>query len=157
MSILLFPLGLLILENPPLTYIYITKHMENTLQTFTTDMQNYLLIINDLDGLLSQLTRLIGNFNTTILNHNLNIMVETDNALVIDAPAAMDNTLAQQLSRRVIELDRLINLRTSDVQTLLDKGSVLETQIKIEQPQFTSKILSRADEFKKIKSTYKPF
>lgn len=77
--------------------------------------------------------------------------------MVIDAPAAMDNTLAQQLSRRVIELDRLINLRTSDVQTLLDKGSVLETQIKIEQPQFTSKILSRADEFKKIKSTYKPF
>lgn len=131
--------------------------MENTLQTFTTDMQNYLLIINDLDGLLSQLTRLIGNFNTTILNHNLNIMVETNNALVVDAPAAMDDILAQQVSRRVLELDRLINIRTSDVQTLLDKGSVLETQIKVEQPQFISKILSKADEFQKIKSTYKPF
>jgi hypothetical protein len=131
--------------------------MENTLQTFTMDMQNYLHIINDLDGLLSQLTRLIGNFNTTIINHNLNVMVETNNALVVDAPAAMDDTLAQQVSRRVIELDRLINIRTSDVQALLDKGSVLETQIKLEQPQFASKILSRADEFTRIKSTYKPF
>lgn len=131
--------------------------MENILQTTTIDMQNYLHIINDLDGLLSQLTRLIGNFNTTIMNNNLNIMIEANNALVVDAPAAMDDTLAQQVSRRVIELDRLINVRTLDIQALLDKGSVLETQIKLEQPQFVSKILSRADEFTKIKSTYKPF
>jgi hypothetical protein len=52
-------------------------------------------------------------------------------------------------------LDGILQDRTEKIETLLAKGQNIFNTIKVKQPDYTSNILSQAEEFKRLKNNFK--
>lgn len=112
-------------------------------------------IVTKIGELIPQYGDFIGQFNTIITQHGINVVTEVNGNMSLDVPTSMPNQEAERLGTRIGIIDRLITTRGQEIDTLLQKGLELEEKIKQQQPDFSSQIFEKADEFKKLTSTYK--
>lgn len=112
-------------------------------------------IVSKLDILLPQLSEFIIQFNNFIVESNVNVITEADGALSLDVPASMSDDQAEFISKKVRIIDRLIITRSREIDDLLQTGSKLNEELKGQNSDFSSKILEKADAFKKLRDSHK--
>nr|YP_009672786.1 hypothetical protein [Zelopaecilomyces penicillatus]QDE53010.1 hypothetical protein [Zelopaecilomyces penicillatus] len=112
-------------------------------------------ITTKLDELLPQFSNFIEQFNHLIISTNVNVISDVNGDLSLDVPASMPDSEAEKISKKVGILDRLIGTRSQEIDKLVQKGLIMESKLKEENPNFTSQILDKVNEFKKLNSSYK--
>jgi hypothetical protein len=133
----------------PEPYTFCTSEKQSTSLPELTEL------ITKVDTLLPQLAEFIAQFQTTITNTGLkiNVVIEASGSLSLDVPQSMPDVEAEQLSKIISIIDRLINTRSNEIENLLEEGFRLKNSLKEENLEVSSKILQQANEFKKLKNS----
>jgi predicted component of type VI protein secretion system len=134
------------------TRIIIKKVEKNMAPNYTVELTEVAMKINEL---LPQLSDFIGQFNNVVSTTNINVITDTSGNMSIDVPVTMSDIEAEKISKRINIIDRLITLRGQEINDLLQKGLNLETKLKSQNPNYTSQILAKVDEFNLLNSAYK--
>jgi hypothetical protein len=112
-------------------------------------------VILEIDRMLPQLSEFISQFNTTILQHGINVTTDTQGNMDMDVPASMPEATYNKVSQRLGIIDRLINNHGSSLNDLFKKGLSLEQQIKETDTQYTSTLMEQISTFKRLNASYK--
>lgn len=134
---------------PPRPYQYINKSLQSSL---VIDLGE---VVNKVSELMPQFSDFIVQFNNVVMDNSINVITEANGNMSLDVPSSMSDNKAEQLSKRISVLDRLITTRGEEIDTLLHKGLEIEKNIKEQDPQFTSQILEKINEFKRLNNSYK--
>jgi predicted component of type VI protein secretion system len=134
------------------TRIIITKVEENMAPNYTVELTEIAMKINEM---LPQLSDFIGQFNNVVSTTNINVITDSSGNMSIDVPVTMSDIEAEKISKRINIIDRLITLRGQEINDLLQKGLNLETKLKSQNPNYTSQILAKVDEFNRLNFSYK--
>lgn len=132
----------------PQPYSFVTQPLQSSLATDLTD------VLLKIDELLPQLSDFIGQFNHIVLNNPINIITEANGNMSVDVPSTMPDIQAEKLGKKIGIIDRLITSRGQEIDSLLQKGLTIEGKIKEEDPAYTSQILSKINEFKRLNASY---
>ena len=139
----------LLTTTPPSPYKFVNKPKKSSLIVELSE------VVNKINELMPQLTEFIGQFNNIVVNDSINVITETNGNMSIDVPSSMSDDRAEQLSKRIGIIDRLITTRGQEIDVLLQKGLEIENKLKEQDPKFTSQILEKVNEFKRLNNSYK--
>ncbi len=108
--------------------------------------------VNDL---LPQFANFIHQFNNLIISNNANVIIDTAGNMILDIPDNMPNVDAGNLRQRMGIIDRLILTRGQEIDQLLQRGLSIEADLKRENANYTSQILDKVNEFRKLNNSYR--
>lgn len=108
--------------------------------------------VNDL---LPQFANFIHQFNNLIISNNANVIIDTAGNMILDIPDNIPNVDAGNLRQRMGIIDRLILTRGQEIDQLLQRGLSIEADLKRENANYTSQILDKVNEFRKLNNTYR--
>lgn len=134
---------------PPSPFKFVNKPKKSSLVIELSE------VVSKINELMPQLSEFITQFNNIIMNDSVNVITETNGNMSIDVPSNMSDSKAEQLSKKIGIIDRLITTRGQEIDALLQKGFDLENKLKEQDPKFASQILEKANEFKKLNNTYR--
>jgi hypothetical protein len=123
-----------------------------SLKSTTVELTEITMKINEL---LPQFTDFIDQFNSLVLSTNINVITDTNGNMAIDVPSSMSENEAHKISKRIGIIDRLITTRGQEVNNLLQKGLEIESKLKEQNPNYTSQILDKVNEFKRLNASYR--
>lgn len=112
-------------------------------------------ILTEINSLLPQLSHFISQFNSTVIESGITVVTDTSGNMSIDVPNTMSDVQANSISTRIGIIDRLITTRGQQLNELFQKGTVLESKLKIEDPNYKSQFIEKIEEFKRLNSSYK--
>lgn len=112
-------------------------------------------IINDINGLLPQLSNFIDQFNNLVTSTNINVVTDTAGNMSIDVPLNMSDVDANNISKRLGIIDRLITTHQTNLSDLFQKGTEIENKLIKENPNYIPQLKEQAAEFNKLNSLYK--
>lgn len=112
-------------------------------------------ILTDLGAYLPQLGQFIIQFNDVVTRNGINVITDSVGNMSMDVPSEMSDALANNLSKRLGIIDRLITQRGQEINELLLKGLELEKNLKLENPDYVSPLTEKINEFKRLNSIYK--
>lgn len=124
----------------------------NLLKSTTVELTEITMKINEL---LPQLSYFIDQFNSIVLSTKINVITDTSGNMSIDVPSSMPDNEAEMISKRIGIIDRLITMRGQEVNNLLHKGFEIESKLKEQNPNYTSQILDKVNEFKRLNASYR--
>ncbi len=141
---------MVVFHNPPLPYKFNgnTPLLKSSLEVDLSE------IVGKLNELMPQLTNFIYQFNNVVVENSINVVTDTSGNMSLDVPSSMPDSKAEELSKRISIIDRLITTRGQEIDTLLHKGIQVEAKLKEQNPEFTSKILDKVNEFKRLNQSY---
>jgi hypothetical protein len=157
---------LIIIKNLLIGSIYCIRILVNTkvpkpytfciLEKQSASLPELTELIAKVDNLLPQLAEFIAQFQTTITNTGLkiNVIIDASGSLSLDVPQSMPDAEAEQLSKKISIIDRLINTRSNEIENLLQEGFKLRDNLKEDNLEINSKILQQANEFKRLKNSF---
>ena len=73
----------------------------------------------------------------------------------IDVPKDMPDSVADNISKRIGIIDRLITTRGQQINELLQNGLTIENRVKMENPKYISQLSDKIAEFKKLNDSFK--
>lgn len=111
-------------------------------------------IITDLNLLLPQLASFINQFNMVVNQSSINVITDMMGNMSIDVPRDMPDSVADDISKKINIIDRLITTRGQEINDLLQKGLSLENNLKAENPQYVSQLTDKIAEFKRLNASY---
>ncbi len=132
----------------PSPHAFVSLPLQSTMGEFTEVM----LKINEL---LPQFSDFISQFNNMVLTNNINVITDASGNMSLDVPGTMSDTDAETIGKRINIIDRLITLRAQEINDLLQKGLSLNAQLKKDDVNYTSEILDKVNEFKRLNASYK--
>jgi hypothetical protein len=112
-------------------------------------------ILVEINTLLPQLADFINQFNNTVNQSGINVVTDSIGNMSIDVPQNMPDDTATNISNRIGIIDRLIITRGQEINELLQKGTHLEKQLKIENPNYVSQLTDKIEELRRLNSSYK--
>ncbi len=112
-------------------------------------------IVVELNTLLPQLANFINQFNTTVSQSGITVVTDSIGNMSIDVPQTMSDDVANKISTRIGVIDRLITSRGQEVNDLLQKGTLLENKLKMDNPNYVSQLTDKIQEFRRLNSSYK--
>jgi hypothetical protein len=122
------------------------------LKSTTVELTEITMKINEL---LPQLSDFIDQFNSIVLSTKINVITDTSGNMSIDVPSSMPDNEAEMISKRIGIIDRLITMRGQEVNNLLHKGLEIESKLKEQNPNYTSQILDKVNEFRRLNASYR--
>nr|QDD68320.1 hypothetical protein [Ilyonectria sp.] len=128
------------------------KFTELPLRSSISELAELTAKINEL---LPQFSDFISQFNNIIISNSINVIIDTSGNMTLDAPITMSDLDAQNITKRIGIIDRLIITRGQEIDQLLQKGLSIEADLKKENVNYTSQILDKVNEFKRLNSSYK--
>lgn len=134
---------------PPLPHQFVSKSLQSSLDI------DLIEVINKINELMPQLSNFIVQFNNITISNSITVITEINGNMSLDVPATMSDDQAEELSKRVGVIDRLITTRGQEIDSLLHKGLKIEQKIQEQDPNFSSKILEKINEFKRLNESYK--
>lgn len=108
-----------------------------------------------INELLPQFSDFISQFHNIIISNSMNVIIEANGNMSLDAPTTMSDADAENIAKRIGIVDRLIITRGMEIDELLQKGLSIEADLKKENVNYTSQILDKVNEFKRLQSSYK--
>lgn len=111
-------------------------------------------VVGQLDTLIPQFAGFIDQFNTLVIQKSLNVISDSSGNMAVDVPYDMSNKEADNISKRISIIDRLIDSHHTSIKGLFEKGFNLENKLKAENPNYISELLNKKTEFNKLKSSY---
>jgi hypothetical protein len=73
----------------------------------------------------------------------------------IDVAKDMPDSEGEKLCKKISIIDSLIKTRGDEINELLQKGLSVESKIKAQNSNYTSQILDKVNEFKRLNASYK--
>lgn len=128
----------------PKPHIFINKNMHSGIQDFTD-------AITEIDRLLPQLAGFIQQFNSLIVETGINVITDSNGSMSIDVPENMPASVSDKIVTKVGIIDNLIGTHKDTISDIFEKKLSLE----VPNRGKTSIILSKLEEFEKLKSSYK--
>lgn len=104
---------------------------------------------------MPQLANFINQFNTTVSQSGITVVTDSIGNMSIDVPQTMSDDVANKISTRIGVIDRLITSRGQEVNDLLQKGTLLENKLKMDNPNYVSQLTDKIQEFRRLNSSYK--
>jgi hypothetical protein len=132
------------MTNPP---TFVTKQLQSDMGISE--------IVTQIDNILPQLANFISQFNSTVSQSGITVITDNIGNMSIEVPQNLSEKLGNELSSRVGVIDRLITTRSQDISDLLQKGTILENKLKINDSQYVSQLTDRMQEYKRLISSYK--
>lgn len=108
-----------------------------------------------INELLPQLSDFIDQFNHLVCTTNINVISDVSGNMSIDVPRTMSDAEGEKISKRISIIDRLITTRGEQINDLLQKGLSIETKLKSQNSNYTSQLLDKINEFKRLNASYK--
>lgn len=127
--------------------------VNSPLQSTMVDVAQIAEIASNISGLLPDLAKYINEFNNFIISNSLNVSFEADDAMTISAPRVAHDQF-HYLETKLKVIDRLVITHTNDIDSLIKEGLSLEQELRKTDPNYTSQILDKANEFKVLKAKY---
>ena len=121
------------------------------MQAYTTDLNT---VISNLNHYIPQLSKFINDILQVQVKYNV-IIVDQLGSLNIDVPADMTDVVQSEVVKKVRILDSLYTQRCIDIETELTKGRSIENLIKLQNPDYTSKISGQIAEFARLRGAFK--
>lgn len=112
-------------------------------------------IILEISRQLPQLSEFINHFNNIVSENNVNVVTDSVGNMSIDVPAKMSDALANDVSKKIGIVDRLINSHGQSINELFNKGLKIEEGIKVSNPNYVSQLSEQIAEFKRLNASYK--
>ena len=122
-----------------------------SLESTTVELTEITMKINEL---LPQLSDFIDQFNSIVLSTKINVITDTSGNMSMDVPNSMPDNEVEMIGKRIGIIDRLITTRGQEVNNLLHKGLEIESKLKEQNPNYTSQILDKVNEFKRLNASY---
>jgi hypothetical protein len=136
-------------ESIPKPHIFVNLPLKSSL------MGDLAEVSLQIDKLLPQLSDFIGQFNNLVLTTNINVITDSSGNMSIDVPTYIGDSEADQISKRVNIIDRIIKTRAHEINGLVEKGLDIETRIKEQNSRYTSQILHQVNEFNRLNASYR--
>jgi hypothetical protein len=133
----------------PLPYSFCTPPKKSTLEI---DLSSILL---DISNILPQYSHFIELFKSTIIETDANVIIDGGGNMSIDVSSNMSDNEATQLSKKLNIIDSLIRSRSDEIEKLLQDANRIENELALKNPEYKSQILSKAQEFQRLKNSYK--
>lgn len=112
-------------------------------------------IIMEVNTLLPQLSDFINQFNSVVSQTGISVFTDSTGNMSIDVPQNMTDSVANNLSSRIGIIDRLINTRGQEINSLLQEGIDLENNLKKDNPNYVPKLADKVAEFRRLNESYK--
>ena len=112
-------------------------------------------VITELNTLLPQLADFINQFHNIVNQSGINVVTDIMGNMSIDVPKDMPDSVANNISKRIGIIDRLITTRGQEVNDLLLRGLSLENKIKLENPNYLSQLSEKIAEFKRLNDSFR--
>jgi len=112
-------------------------------------------IITEIDRLLPQLATFIGEFNGVVNHYSVQVITDSVGNMEIDVPSSFKSDDITKVTTKIGVLDRLINTHGTSINDLFQKGLSIEDKLKINNPNYSSVLLDKISEFKKLNASYK--
>lgn len=135
-------------NNAPSPHVFNSLPLKST----TVELTEITMKINEL---LPQLSDFIDQFNSIVLSTKINVITDTSGNMSMDVPNSMPDNEAEMISKRIGIIDRLITTRGQEVNNLLLKGLEIESKLKEQNPNYTSQILDKVNELKRLNDSYR--
>jgi hypothetical protein len=112
-------------------------------------------VITELNTLLPQLADFINQFHNLVNQSGINVVTDIVGNMSIEVPKDMPDSIANNISKRIGIIDRLITTRGQEVNDLLLRGLSLENNIKMENPNYLSQLSEKIAEFKRLNDSFR--
>lgn len=112
-------------------------------------------IVTEINTLLPQFAGFIDQFNNIVIQSGVNVVTDWGGSLSIDVPNSMSETEANNISKRIGIIDRLISVHGNSLNDLFQKGLSLEDNLKANNPKYVSELTDQIAQYKKLKASYK--
>jgi hypothetical protein len=112
-------------------------------------------IIAEVNNLLPKLAGFIDQFNNVITQSGVNVITDSSGNMSIDVPQSMSDSEANNISKRIGIIDRLITTHGNSINDLFQKGLSIENKIKANNPNYVSELSDQIAQFKKLNEFYK--
>lgn len=130
---------------PPSPHAFINKKLESNIEE----------VITEINELLPQLSNFIDKFNDFVIEKNVNVVTDATGNMSIDVPQSISDSEAQNISKRINIIDRLVTTQGQSVDALLQKGLSIEQELKKSNPNYSSQLSQQIEQFKKLNNSYK--
>jgi hypothetical protein len=131
----------------PKPYAFLTTKLESNLE-----LTNILVEINTL---LPQLSNFLTQFNSVVIETGVNVVSDSVGNMAIDVPNAMPDVDANNVSKRLGIIDRLITSHGNNINDLFNKGLTIENKLQADNPKYTSQLTEKIEEFRRLNASYK--
>ena len=116
---------------------------------------NIMEIVTEINTLMPQLSNFICQFDTTVNQTGIRVISDTVGNMSIDVPDTMPEIEVKKVTTKIGIIDRLITTRGQQLNDLFQKGVLLESKLKIENPNYVSQLSEKIEEFRKLNASYK--
>ena len=138
-----------IISNPPKSKSFVTLPLQSSLLSELTD------IVVNINHMLPQLSMFIDQFTNLVNESNVNVITDSYGNMSVDVPADMSEAKAENISKRLGVIDRLINSHGSSLNDLFHKGLNIENKLKLNDPNYSSQLGDKISEFRRLNAVYK--
>lgn len=119
------------------------------------DLNNQLqTALSETNRLFSQLNNFINQFHNFVNQTGINVITDGEGELGIDVSSSLDDSIAQNYANRINILDSLIHNHIHSLESLLNKISELEEQIKQLDSNFISQLSQHSDRLRQLINLY---
>lgn len=112
-------------------------------------------IVLELGKLLPQLDTFISNWNETIITFNINVITDGTGELSLEVPSNMDDDTISTCRKKIGVLDSLIRDRFENVNSIINKGYLIEADIKKTNVDFESRLVEQSKILKELQNSFK--
>jgi hypothetical protein len=117
-------------------------------------VEQVLEIVSQINVLLPQFSEFIGQFNQTTLASNFTVEFDPQQNITLYAPKNMSSPDLSYFSLRLRVIHDLILTRSGELEGLIEQGYNIENELKKTDSNYSSLILDKANEFKKLKNEH---
>lgn len=120
-------------------------------------MEGFLETLQMLTTHMSQMDLFINNFNTLIVDNDVNVISTVDQSIYIDAPNKMPQDKAEDIAKRLNIIDRLISTKREEIDNLFKEAWRLEGSLNKDKSDSSnaSLIQKKLEDFQKLNAKYK--
>ena len=117
-------------------------------------MSEFIDILDQIDALIPQFAGFIDQFNTLIIQKNINVISDSCGNMSIDVPNSMSSKEADNISKRITIIDSLIESHNITITDLFERGFNIQNKLKPDSGDSIAELVIRKGEFNKFKNSY---
>jgi hypothetical protein len=130
----------------------INKPLKSGLDISSLDITG---VITEVNNLLPQFSNFIDQFKNVVNQYGINVITDSVGNMSIDVPQNISDSEANNISKRIGVIDRLISTHGNTINELFQRGLNLENKLKMDNPNYTSQLTDQINQFKNLNKSYK--
>jgi hypothetical protein len=117
-------------------------------------MSEFMDIVDQIDALIPQFAGFIDQFNTLVIQKNINVISDSCGNMSIDVPHNMPSKESDNVSKRITIIDSLIESHNITITDLFERAFNIENKLKSDNGNSISELVNKKAEFNKLRNSY---